>query len=128
MIETDVQNIIRLEGSKHGLLLFRNNSGALQDVRGRLVRFGLGNDSASTNKVFKSSDLVGVQHNTGKFVAIECKPKGWKYTGKDREVAQLHFITLVRRYGGLACFATCWEDVARECKIPALGQTLGSGS
>ena len=36
MTETDVQNTIRIEGAKIRMILWRNNSGALQDVKGRL--------------------------------------------------------------------------------------------
>jgi hypothetical protein len=115
VIELDVQNRIRVEGAKIGMWLLRNNSGALTDVNGRLVRFGLGNDSPATNKRIKSSDLVGVWE--GSAVAIECKRPQWRWTGKGRESAQLAFIELWRAHGGLACFATCWEDVLREFNI-----------
>ena len=95
-----------------GLMLWRNNSGVLPDQSGRPVRFGLGNDSPQSNKVIKSSDLIGLY--MGRFIAIECKPKGWKYTGRDREVAQLNYINLVKKHGGIAMFATSWEDVHAE--------------
>lgn len=113
--ETDVQNRIRIEGAKIGMWLLRNNSGALTDVNGRLVRFGLGNDSPATNKRIKSADLIGVWE--GRAVAIECKRPRWHYTGRDREAAQMQFIELWRAHGGLACFATCWDDVLREFGI-----------
>ena len=108
--ELDVQNTIRIEGAMHGLRLWRNNSGALTDVGGRLVRFGLGNDSARTNEVCKSSDLIGLGPD-GVFVAIECKREGWKYKGSGRELAQRNFINIVAADGGIACFATRWQDV-----------------
>jgi len=122
--EIDVQNQIRVEGAKIGMWLLRNNSGALTDVNGRLVRFGLGNDSPATNKKIKSSDLIGVWE--GRAVAIECKHPGWKnpfsphntyLKPTDRETAQWKFIKLWRSHGGLACFATCWDDVLREFAI-----------
>jgi len=112
MREADVQNSIRIEASKAGLMLWRNNSGVLMDKDGRPVRFGLGNDSAQANKKIKSSDLIGLWR--GRFIAIECKPKGWVYRGSDREVAQLNYINLVRKHGGIALFATSWEDVHAE--------------
>jgi hypothetical protein len=115
MIEQDVQNLIRIEGAKIGMWLLRNNSGALQDVNGRLIRFGLGNDSTTTNKKIKSSDLIGVWE--GSAVAIECKRSDWRYRATDRELAQAAFIALWRSHGGLACFATCWDDVLREFNI-----------
>jgi hypothetical protein len=122
MTEIDVQNLIRIEAAKIGMWLLRNNSGALQDVNGRLIRFGLGNDSTATNKKIKSSDLIGVWE--GRAVAIECKAEGWKnpfvltrLKPTDREKAQWAFINLWRAHGGLACFATCWDDVLREFNI-----------
>lgn len=112
MREQDTQNSIRIEAARHGLTLWRNNSGALRDVTGRVVRYGLGNDSPAVNRVCKSSDLIGLWR--GRFVAIECKPPGWRYHGNDRERAQLAFLELVHRAGGLGCFATCWDDVLKE--------------
>jgi hypothetical protein len=107
--ESDAQNRIRIEAARHGLMLWRNNSGALADKDGRLVRFGLGNDSPTVNRVIKSSDLIGLYR--GRFVAVEVKPLGWKYTGTEREVAQLNYINLVKKHGGIACFATQWSEV-----------------
>lgn len=115
MVEIDVQNAIRIEASRIGMWLLRNNSGALTATDGRLVRFGLGNDSPATNKRIKSCDLIGVWE--GKAVAIECKASGWRYSGRGREGAQLAFIELWRAHGGLACFATCWDDVLMEFNI-----------
>lgn len=112
--EADSQNQIRIEGAKVGLYLMRNNVGVLRDVVGRPVRFGLMNDSSELNKKCKSSDLIGLYTKTGQFVAVECKEPGWTYRGTDREVAQLAFINLVKSKGGLACFATCWNDVKKE--------------
>ena len=110
MTEGDVQATIRIEAAKSGFILWRNNSGALTDVAGRLVRYGLGNDSPSVNKVLKSSDLIGIGPY-GRMLAVECKPSNWKYNGSDRERAQLTFINIVKARGGYACFATCWADV-----------------
>lgn len=112
--EGALQALVRLEGVSKGVCLWRNNSGALPDKTGRIVRFGLGNDSPVINKVFKSSDLIGLRgvlikpddvgRLFGKFTARECKPPGWHYTGTDREVAQLNFINQVNTLGGDAAF------------------------
>ena len=114
--EAWVQSVVRLEASKKGLYLFRNNVGALQDKSGRLVRYGLANDSKEMNETLKSSDLIGwrpveiqphhVGHVIAQFVAREIKEPGWQYTGADREGAQLAWNNLVNRHGGDAAFAT----------------------
>lgn len=112
--EAWVQSVVRLEASKRGVLLFRNNVGALRDETGRVIRFGLANDSSAMNGVIKSSDLVGqksvmitesmVGTTIGQFTSRECKSPGWKYTGTPREVAQLAWITLINSRGGDAKF------------------------
>jgi hypothetical protein len=114
--ETDVQQTARIEASEDGARLWRNNSGALFDERGRLVRYGLCNESKKMNDEIKSSDLIGVRPILitpemvgtviGQFVAIECKPEAWKFTGTLREVAQKKFIDLVNALGGFAKFTT----------------------
>lgn len=113
--ESDVQQYIQAQGPYHNCLLFRNNSGALQDKTGRLVRYGLGNVSAILNKTMKSSDLIGIttvvvtQDMVGKtvgiFTAIEVKAESWR-PGKDkkREEAQANFINLVKLKGGISAF------------------------
>ena len=115
MIESDVQEAIQVEAMKQGTQLWRNNSGALKDVTGRPVRYGLGNTSAKVNKVMKSSDLIGVTQivitpdMVGKtisiFTAIECKGNDRKVQKDERYQAQENFINLVRAKGGIAGFA-----------------------
>ena len=120
--ESSVQAEVRLECARRGILLFRNNSGAFKDDTGRVIRFGLGNDSAQTNSVMKSSDLIGIQAVTitpdmvgqtvGVMHAYECKAPGWRLTpGDKRGQAQLVFLNLVRSRGGVAAFVTCVEDI-----------------
>lgn len=115
-IEIDIQNSIRIEGAKIRMLLWRNNNGALPDASGRWVRYGLGNDSKAANETYKSSDLIGVWR--GRFVSIECKAPDWvnpwlpdnRRKPSKREIAQKNWIDCVVREGGLACFATSWND------------------
>ena len=124
MREADVQNTIRIEGAKVGLLLFRNNVGVLKDKNDRPVRFGLANDSAELNRKYKSSDLIGVDSRCGVFVAIEVKEPGWKYNPNDEhEVAQRAFLDLIIAKGGLATFATSWDDVKEYFKGRGYGFT-----
>ena len=114
--EAAVQNAIRLEASRAGHRLFRNNVGVLRDDRGIPVRFGLANDSAALNKICKSSDLIGIKRvlitqdmvgsHIGQFLSREVKRSNWKYSGTEREVAQLAWINMVVALGGDAKFAT----------------------
>lgn len=121
--ETDVQNSMRLNASRQGATLWRNNNGAAVDRGGRQIRFGLGNDSKAVNDVFKSSDLIGITpikitpemvgKTIGVFTAVECKAPGWQFKPTDqRSVAQKAFIDFVSRHGGVAYFLTT-EDVGR---------------
>lgn len=110
--EAAVQADLRVAAAKIGYCLWRNNSGSLPDERGVPVRFGLGNDSAKLNEVFKSSDLIGIGPN-GRFVAIEVKAPGWSKPSNKREQAQANFIGAVKARGGLAGFATSIEDYHR---------------
>jgi hypothetical protein len=103
--EAAVQQQVRLEAAERGILLFRNNVGALQDEVGRWVRYGLANDSRQLNKRFKSGDLIGLRSD-GRFVSREIKPSDWVYTGTEREVAQLAWADLINAHGGDAAFAT----------------------
>ena len=108
--EARVQDEARLLASKMGWRLFRNNCGALKDENGRVVRYGIANDSPAMNKRIKSSDLIGIRpvvitpdmvgSTIGQFVAREVKKAGWKYKGTEHEEAQLAFGTLVIGLGG----------------------------
>ena len=62
--ESDVVAATMLALSRIGALVMRNNSGALRDATGRLVRFGM-----------KGSADIIVCHR-GRFVAVECKQQG----------------------------------------------------
>lgn len=114
--ESAVSSLLRLEAARLGWPLWRNNVGAAKTETGSFIRFGLANDSAALNKVLKSSDLIGIkpvvvrpEHvgtKIGQFVAREVKHSAWRFTGTDREKAQLRFIELVRGMGGDASFST----------------------
>ena len=110
--ETEISKQIRIEASRVGALLFRNNSGVGFNPAGRPVRFGLGNDSKRLNAVLKSSDLIGLAPG-GRFLAVECKRPGWSWRGTERETAQRNFHSFIGANGGLGLFATCWADVRR---------------
>lgn len=111
--ESIVQQEIMIEAAKYGIKLMRNNSGALKDETGRLVRYGLDNTSQVHNEKFKSSDLIGIIPPNGRIIAIEVKKEGWKYTGAQREVAQKAFIDWVIAQGGIAGFCSSVSDLTR---------------
>jgi len=122
--EAEVQKEVRYRSAQDGILLWRNNVGAATDQSGNFFRYGLANDTPQMAKNCKSSDLVGIRpvvitpdmvgQTIGQFVAIECKREGWKYSGSDRERAQLTFLRLVQAKGGCALFAESpvrWDSV-----------------
>lgn len=114
--EAGVTSIVRLEASRAGVLLFRNNVGACLAQDGRQLRYGLANDSAAMNKSLKSADWIGIRPVTimpehvgttiGQFVSREIKRAGWKYAGTGREAAQMRWAELISSRGGDACFAS----------------------
>ena len=111
--EAAVQADIRLAAAKRGdLVLWRNNSGALTDDAGRLIRFGLGNDSAAANKRLKSADLIGIHRGSGRFVSIEVKRPGWKHSvASERDRAQAAWAATVVAMGGVALRVTSAESI-----------------
>lgn len=112
--EAAVQSLVRLEAAQKGLLLWRNNVGAgtfISDTGAEsFMRFGLANDSKQVNAVLKSADLIGIRPVTvtpqhvgqviGQFVSREVKERAWRWTGTDREIAQMNWATLVASLGG----------------------------
>ena len=114
--EAAVQQRVRISESRKGNRLWRNNNGACEDITGRVIRYGLGNDSSQINKVFKSSDLIGITPHVvtpvdvglrlGIFTSIEVKREGWSYKGTARETAQFNWLKLVMSLGGIGRFST----------------------
>jgi VRR-NUC domain-containing protein len=101
MRESDIVNAIRLAAPKYHCTLLRNNVGCLKDATGRTVKFGLATGS---------SDLIGwtICNGAAIFTAIEVKlPK------KHPTSEQAAFLRAVQQAGGIACVATCVDDLAR---------------
>lgn len=96
--EANIQNDILIALSKAGATVWRNNTGALQDKTGRLVRYGLCKGS---------SDIIGICSD-GRFLAVEVK----KTTGRVTD-DQLRFIEAVRAKGGRAGVARSVDDALR---------------
>lgn len=100
--ETPLMNLIRLEASRHGAVLFRNLVGKFKTMDDQWVRCGLGPGSP---------DLIGWCCD-GRFLAIEVKTPG-AHTAADRLAAQNNFIEAVLRAGGRAGFADSAAAAAR---------------
>lgn len=115
--ESTVQQEIQIQAKYFNCDLMRNNSGALKDDTGRVVRYGLGNVSKEHNDRIKSSDLVGftkivitpemIGKTVAVFTAIECKKEAWNENKilDDREKSQKSFIDWIKKNGGFAGFA-----------------------
>lgn len=123
--EAAITSLSQLECASIGLLTMRNNVGACLDAQGRMIRYGLMNESEKVNKEFKSSDVIGItpvmigpQHLgrvLGIFTALEMKASDWKYRPSDEHAkAQQRFISLVQAYGAIAGFV---NDPAQIRKI-----------
>lgn len=115
--EARVQSLVRIEAAQAGVWLTRNNVGAFMDPEsGRLIRYGLANESKMQNQAVKSADLIGfrkrvilasdVGSTIAQFVSRECKAEGWRYTGTGREKAQTAWRDFITTNGGDAAFAS----------------------
>lgn len=114
--ETRQQSLVLMEAAEKGIHLFRNNVGALKDLRGIPVRYGLANESKKQNELIKSADLIGWQpvviqqwmvgYKIAQFLSVEMKEEGWTFSGDDHENAQQAWVELVLSAGGRALFAT----------------------
>lgn len=80
---------------------WRNNTGALKDATGRLIRFG---------KV-GSSDILGVLPD-GKFLAVECK----KSKGGIVSEYQEEFLQEINNCGGVGLVVRSSEELLNELK------------
>jgi hypothetical protein len=95
MKEANIQAQIMLALSNAGCIVWRNNTGALTDKTGRLVRYGLCKGS---------SDIIGVCPD-GRFLAVEVK------SGRNRLTPeQERFISAVKASGGRAGVARSVDD------------------
>lgn len=98
--ETVIQNDIKVQLSKMGFIIFRNNVGGWKDPKtGRLIKYGL---------CVGSSDIIGLkptlitQEHVGKILAIfsafETKTEEGKLSPE-----QIQFLDMVKKNGGIAC-------------------------
>lgn len=78
------------------VLLWRNNTGKLQDRTGRWITYGLGVGSA---------DIIGILKGSGRFCAWEVKLEGRKMTPE-----QVAWHAVVNKAGGLAVVVRSVEE------------------
>lgn len=107
MSETDKQNQLRIDLSDRGITNWRNNTGALPDKNGRLVRYGLctgSSDIIAITPIVITPEMVG--STIGVFTAIEVKVKNRKPSK-----AQKNFIRVIKEKGGFAGVARCFDDL-----------------
>ena len=114
MSEHEIQQRIRLACGHGPVRLWRNNSGALVDQQGRLVRFGLckgSSDLIGLRTLEITPDLVG--QRLAQFVALEIKTARGVVSPE-----QWAFLDLIQQLGGVA--AVCRSVEAAEQAL-ALG-------
>ena len=95
------QQILARLGALPGLTLWRNNSGALVDQRGQLVRYGQPG----------SADVLGVASPSGRLVALEVKRPGGRQTDLQRA-----WQGMVERHGGLYLLVTSVDQAVAELR------------
>jgi hypothetical protein len=106
--EHEIQQRIRLACGRGPVRLWRNNTGALVDRQGRLVRFGLcrgSSDLIGLRSLEITPELVG--QRIAQFVALEIKATGGAASPEQRA-----FLQTVEQLGGLA--AICRSQAEAE--------------
>jgi hypothetical protein len=109
MTEQTIQQRILLALGRGSRRIWRNNTGALRDERGQLVRYGLCKGSADLiglTTVTITPDMVG--QTVAVFTAIEVKSATGRPTPE-----QEAFLAMVRQAGGRAGIARSIEDAQR---------------
>ena len=97
--ESVVQKQILAYLTREGVFHWRQNVGGFQDRTGRLVSFG----------VLGLADIIGIQPETGRFLAIEVKRCDGRQTERQRR-----FQARVESAGGLYILARSVEDVKKK--------------
>lgn len=106
MSEQRIQQEIRLACGRGDVRLWRNNTGCLKDLSGRMVRFGLAPGS---------SDLIGLRRikigpeHVGQELAVFCAIEVKDSRGR-ASPQQLNFIKHVQDFGGFAGIARSVEE------------------
>ena len=99
--EGDVLNAVLQYLSIQRIPAWRQNSGALKDARGRLVRFGKKN----------SADITGIDPKTGRRIEIECKAPG-----KELREGQGQFLDMINRCSGIGICVHSVDELIAELR------------
>lgn len=83
-----------------GIQAWRNNTGALKDNKGRLVRYGKKG----------SADIIGILPD-GRFLSVECKRPGGKIRPE-----QIGFRDMIKHNHGVACIVHSCDELMQELK------------
>ena len=83
-----------------GIFAWRNNSGALKDRNGRVVRYGLKG----------SADIIGILPD-GRFLSVECKRPGGKIRPE-----QIDFMNTINSNNGVACIVHSPDELLKALK------------
>lgn len=79
---------------------WRNNTGALKDSKGRLVRYGLKG----------SADIIGILPD-GRFLSVECKREGGKVRPEQKQ-----FQDMINSNNGVAVIVHSCDELLAELK------------
>jgi hypothetical protein len=115
--EHEIQQRIRLACGRGAVRLWRNNTGALVDQQGRLVRFGLckgSSDLIGLRVLEITPELVG--QRLAQFVAL-----GIKTSSGTVSQEQQAFLRLVQELGGVAAVCRSIEQARAVLDIGPAG-------
>jgi len=109
MSEQNIQAEVMMQDAAEGNLVFRNNTGALKDSTGRLVRYGL---CVGSSDIIEVVPIVITQEMVGKTVGVFCAEEVKTKHGKVTQM-QTNFMEAVRKKGGIAGVVRCPEDAVK---------------
>jgi hypothetical protein len=99
--EADVLNAILQHMAIMKIPCWRNNTGALKNQHGRLVKFGKKG----------SADITGIDPKTGKRIEIECKAPG-----KPLRAGQREFLNMINQCCGIGICVHSVEELIVQLK------------
>ncbi|MCP9915347.1 VRR-NUC domain-containing protein [Cyanobium sp. ATX 6F1] len=111
--EYEIQQRIRLSCGRGPVRLWRNNTGALVDQQGRLVRFGLckgSSDLIGLRMLEVTPEMVG--QRIAQFVALEIKTTHGVVSAEQRA-----FLQLVEQLGGVSAVCCSIEEAEQSLAV-----------